>query len=80
VMTCERYLSLDLAGTGRMSPVDANERYAIDENANGDRLVKCPICGTERVCRGRRSKRVYCSDACRAKAWRRRKRAGEDRP
>lgn len=55
-------------------PVLPNERYAVDENANGERLVRCPVCGTERICRGRRSKRVYCSDACRARAWRQRTR------
>jgi len=55
--------------TAQVAP---NERYATHENANGGHLVRCPECGTERVCRGRRSKRVYCSDACRARAWRRR--------
>ncbi len=72
----ERYSSRDQATTGT-APVAANERYTAHENDNEGHPVRCPVCGAECVCRGRRWKRVYCSDACRAKAWRERKAAGD---
>ncbi len=68
----EGALSDDPASVTPTAQVAPNERYATHENANGGHLVRCPECGTECICHGRRSKRIYCSDACRARAWRRR--------
>lgn len=68
---CERYSSPDRHAGGLVALAPPSERYTTQMNANGDHLVRCPICGTERPCHGRRSKRIYCSNACRSKAWRR---------
>ena len=79
-MTPEANLSQSAARTPLRATgcITVNERYAAHENANGSRSVRCPICGRERTCRGRRWKRVYCSDACRARAWRRQIQAVEE--
>lgn len=76
--TGERSLRRQRASVGPVGRVGPNERYAARENDNGGRSVRCPVCGAERVCRGRRWKRVYCSAACRARAWRRRRVTGEE--
>lgn len=67
----ERYFSHDRYAPGLVALAPQSERYTTQQNANGDLLARCPMCGKERPCHGRRSKRIYCSDACRSKAWRR---------
>ena len=60
----------DRAGTRGVAPVDA----ANDHRRRLCAFKACPVCGArlplERNPKARRE-RIYCSDACRARAWRR---------